>query len=72
MSYKGPFELSIMYDHHQDSESTTVFQRARILNTAKHMFTELNTYEELRSFFDTEITQAALWNQLEGVQDGSR
>ncbi len=72
MDYKGPFELSIMYDHHPDAESTTVFQRARILHTAKHMFTELHTYEELRSFFDTEITQAAFWNELEGVQDGSR
>tara|TARA_Y100000004_G_C8685617_1_gene315211 strand:- start:165 stop:386 length:222 start_codon:yes stop_codon:yes gene_type:complete len=73
MTYKGPFELSIMYDHHPDAESTTVFQRARILHTAKHMFTaDWHTYEQVRSFFDTEITQAAFWNQLEGVQDGSR
>lgn len=69
MSYKGPYELSIMYDHHQQSESTTVFQRARILHTAKHMFTDLDTYEDIRLWFDKEITQASFWNELERIHN---
>jgi len=55
-------KLNEMYDNHKLAEHTTIFQRARILNSAKHRFTQLDTYEEIRLWIHKEIVEASINN----------
>ena len=55
-------KLNEMYDTHPMAEKTTIYQRARILNSAKHRFTELDTYEEIRLWIHKEIVEASINN----------
>lgn len=50
-------KFNLIYDIHPLAEHTTIFQRARILNSAKHRFTELD-YEEIRIWIHKEIVEA--------------
>ena len=55
-------KLNEMYDTHPMAEKTTIYQRARILNSAKHRFTELDTYDEIRQWFNDQIVEVAEQN----------
>ena len=53
------YKYNEFYDNHPMAEMTTIYQRARILNTAKYKFTDLDNYEDIKQYFHLEIVECA-------------